>query len=509
MKSRLTAIMLVLIMSFSMLIIPAQADTVGGATTTTAVNLRSGAGLGNPIITTMPRGATVVVKSSSNGWSKVIYNGTEGFASSDYLSIRTALNAAFGTGTVTGDGVRMRSGAGTDTAIKGSYNKGTVMTVTGINGNWYAVEYNGKTGYVSADYMKLAIAAGGKETGKKQEDTPAVGQTGAIIGTSVRMRQGPGTNYEVLGSYSNGVTMTVLGSENGWYKVNYNGKNGYVIAQYLRVSPEKSYDTAKSGTVNATSLNLRMGPGTNYSSLGLYGKGTALKITGETGSFYEVSINGKYGYMSKDYIKLDSEPGKDDPPPVEPVDVTTGIVTGDGVRMRSGPDTTYSVIGYYNRGTKMTLTGKTGNWYAVSYNGLKGYISADYISLSSGNTQAEKIIETAKQYLGTPYVYGGASPGGFDCSGFIYFLYTQYGYSIYRTASTQFAHDGVPVDKEDLIPGDLVFFGDSNDPIAHVGMYIGDGEFIHSSSGDGKVTITKLSMNYYTKYYAGAKRIIT
>lgn len=495
-----------------MLMIPAQADTVGGATTTTALNLRSGAGLGNQIITTMPKGATVVVKSSSDGWSKVVYNGTEGYASSDYLSIKTALTAVFGSGTITGDGVRLRSGPGTDSSVIGSYNKGTVMTVTGISGNWYAVDHNGRTGYVSADYLKLGIAAGGGGASKPEEEpteTPVSGEKGAVIGTSVRMRKGPGTSYDVLGYYSNGVTVTVLGSENGWYKVNYNGKTGYITAQYLRIVPETVYDTPKSGTVNASSLHLRMGPGGNYSSLGTYSKGKALKITGENAAWYEVAVNGVYGYMNKDYVKLDSGSGQEDPGVVEPVEEKTGIVTGEGVRMRSGPDTTYSVVGYYNRGTKMTITGKTGNWYAVNYKGLSGYISADYISLSSGDTQVEKIIETAKSYLGTPYVYGGAAPGGFDCSGFIYFLYTQYGYSIYRTASTQFANDGEYVEKADLKPGDLVFFGDSNDPIAHVGMYIGDGEFIHSSSGDGKVTITKLSMNYYTKYYAGAKRIIT
>ena len=493
-------------MTASMLAVPSLADTVGGAVTSAALNLRTGAGLTNPIITTMPRGATVVVKSNKDGWCRVEYNGMEGFASADYLKIKTALNAVYGEGTVTGSGVRLRGGAGTDKPILGSLSKGTVLTVTGVSGNWYAVDYNGKTAYVSSDYLKLGIGAASQEEDEPQnEDPPAAGQTGAIIGTSVRMRKGPGTTYDVLGYYSNGVTMTVTGSKNGWYEVYYNGKHGYVIAQYLRVSPEKSYDTEISGTVTATSLNLRMGPGDSYSSLGTFGKGQTLKITGETGTWYEVSVNGKYGYMSKDYISAGSQEATD---PVEPIATSVGIVTGDGVRMRSGPDVNSTVLGYYNRGTRVTVTGKTGNWYAVSYNGLSGFISVDYISINSGKTQAEKIIETAKQYLGTPYVYGGASPKGFDCSGFIYFLLTQYGYSIYRTASTQFAHDGVYVEKSDLIPGDLVFFGDSNDPIAHVGMYIGDGEFIHSSSGEGKVVITKLSMNYYTKYYAGAKRVI-
>ena len=185
-----------------------------------------------------------------------------------------------------------------------------------------------------------------------------------------------------------------------------------------------------------------------------------------------------------------------------------GIVTGDGVRMRSGAGTSYSTIGYYNKGIQVKVTGKTGSWYAVSYNGLSGYMSADYVKLSTGNAVADKIVATAKQYLGTPYVYGGSSPRGFDCSGFMYYLYGQYGYSLWRGAGGQWNHNGTKVDKSDLQPGDLVFFSDSVDPIGHVGMYIGNNQFIHASSGKGCVVITSLSSSYYANHYTGAKRII-
>lgn len=90
--------------------------------------------------------------------------------------------------------------------------------------------------------------------------------------------------------------------------------------------------------------------------------------------------------MSKDYIKIVSTASSAS---LEKMD-KIGIVTGDGVRMRSGAGTSYSTIGYYNKGIQVKVTGKTGSWYAVSYNGLSGYMSADYVKLSTGNAVARQ-----------------------------------------------------------------------------------------------------------------------
>ena len=85
------------------------------------------------------------------------------------------------------------------------------------------------------------------------------------------------------------------------------------------------------------------------------------------------------------------------------------------------------------------------------------------------------VVGIAMQYLGTPYRWGGASPGGFDCSGFVLFVYSQVGVSLPHYAALQYSY-GVPVYRDELEPGDLVFF----DGLGHVGIYIGGGEFIHA-----------------------------
>lgn len=509
MKKRLISIVLAVMLCVSMLCIPADAAGISGAKTTVALNLRSGAGTSKSIIMTMPAGAEVIVGMTQNGWCKIVYNNTAGYASAEYLKAADKVSGNFGTGTISGSDVRMRSGASTKSSVITTLDKGTKTPVVGAQGNWYEISYNGKTGFVSADYVKISVgaaAAATPSTPAAKPDSSASSDTAlkaSVIGTSVRMRSQPNTSSDTLGYYSNGVTLNALGSVKDWYKVSYNDKTGYMAAQYVRVTPEKSYDAAKSGSVNGSDVRVRMGPGTEFAAVGTYGKGTNVKISGETGNWYEVSINGTYGYMSKDYIKLIETAGTT----VEKMD-KIGIVTGNGVRMRSGAGTSYSTIGYYNKGIQVNVTGKTGNWYAVSYNGLKGYMSADYIRLSTSNAVADQIVAAAKQYLGTPYVYGGSSPRGFDCSGFMYYLYGQYGYPLWRGANGQWNNNGVKVEKSELQPGDLVFFSDSVDPIGHVGMYIGNGQFIHASSGKGCVCITDLSSSYYLNHYTGAKRII-
>ena len=413
------------------LAVSASAASAGGATTTTAVNFRTGAGTNYGIISTLPAGTHVVVSSQSSGsWATVVYNGTVGYISSDYLKRANEMDASFGTGTIDGSYVRMRSGASTSSSILGTYNSGTTMAVTGVSGAWYKVSYNGTAGYVHSDYVSLSgVTSNGGST---------AGSNGSVKGSDVRMRSGPGTNYSLLGTYPNGTALTVTGTENGWSKVTIGGVSGYIRSDY-------------------------------------------------------VSGGG--------------------------ADSKTGYIKGTGVRMRSGASTTSSILGEYNTGTPLTITGTSGNWTAVTINGVKGYVNSTYVtttksdggSTGGGSTPSgsigETIVATAKQYMGAPYVYGGMSPSGFDCSGFVNYVYKLCGYSMSRVASSIYNNNGTYVEKANLQLGDLVFFASNSSSIGHVGIYIGNGQFIHSSSGAGCVVISDLSSSYYLKNYVGAKRI--
>jgi len=125
----------------------------------------------------------------------------------------------------------------------------------------------------------------------------------------------------------------------------------------------------------------------------------------------------------------------------------------------------------------------------------------------SGDTRAGTVLQYAAKFLNAPYKYGGTTPAGFDCSGFTQYVYKHVGVSLPRTAAAQ-ASIGTRVEKAKLLPGDLVFFATAGGGINHVGIYAGNGRFIHSSSPtSGGVIYTSLQESYYVKSYAGARRV--
>jgi cell wall-associated NlpC family hydrolase len=265
-------------------------------------------------------------------------------------------------------------------------------------------------------------------------------------------------------------------------------------------------------TVKATSLNIRSGPGTSNSVIGSIPNGKIIVILERTNDgWYKINYNGTVGYVCTDYL----------------INILTaenfnagGKVDGDGVRMRSGPSTDYSILGTYYTGTAMNVIGINNGWYKVQYNGTTGYIRSDLFvitgssasSSSSSTTTSlsigEKIAQYALQFVGYNYVYGEESPSrGFDCSGLTYYVYGQFGYSISRTASQQYKNNGYSVSKSELQPGDLVFFSSDGYGVTHVGLYIGDGNFVHASTSTVGVIVSSLNSSYYTRVWWGAKRI--
>lgn len=269
-------------------------------------------------------------------------------------------------------------------------------------------------------------------------------------------------------------------------------------------------DTIGGGTVKADGgLNLRSDASTSADITAVIPDGSFLLIEESLGDWYKAMYNGAEGYVHADYVTFSQT--------LSGTYSALGLVTGTDVRFRSGASTTASILGSVNTGDKLTVTGVSGEWIKVKNSaGSEGYVHSAYIdcatgyvpAAAAGSTLGEQVAETAKQYLGCPYVWAGMSPSGFDCSGFVNYVYKLYGYSMSRVAQDIYSNDGAWVDKASLRPGDLVFFGWSAYSVSHVGMYIGDGQFIHASSSSTGVIISSLSETYYTNRYVGAKRII-
>ncbi|HHU22060.1 MAG TPA: C40 family peptidase [Clostridiales bacterium] len=274
-----------------------------------------------------------------------------------------------------------------------------------------------------------------------------------------------------------------------------------VLAAVLTVSALAA--SIGGGTVTATALNLRCEPSMDSPVKDVVPVGSALIIENRVNDdWYAVIYKGIRGYVAAEYINF-----------TKTLDFNFGMGTikGDDVRMRTAAGFDGSVIRYNSNGTKMTVIGVSGPWYKVQFNGIVGYVHSDYMTLgkcADSSTTGQTIVETAQKYLGAPYVWAGSSPNGFDCSGFVQYVYKKCGYSINRTAASIY-DNGTYADKADLRPGDVVCFSTSSySGIGHVGIYIGDGQFIHASSSSGKVIITDLNTPYYVNHYVGARRIV-
>ena len=262
------------------------------------------------------------------------------------------------------------------------------------------------------------------------------------------------------------------------------------------------------GATTGSSLRLREGPSTSASIVTTLDKGVAVAVLDDsTDGWYRVAYNGKCGYVSADYLLIDRDN----------IFTTYGRANGDGINVRSGPSTESEVLASVNSGTIVTVNGFEDGWYDVTCKyGTEGYIRSDFLDLTASNTAtatsavSSSIVETAKQFLGTRYVYGGASPSGFDCSGFTMYVYKQFGYSLPHTATGQWQSGlGTKVYSIGALQaGDLVFFNDpsrnAGKACSHAGIYIGGGQFIHSSSSKSNgVIISDLTSGYYNTYFVG------
>ncbi len=390
-----------------------SSDTVTGIVNCSALNIRSGAGTSYSVVTSVSNGSAVTVTGSAcdqsgTAWYKVSTGSKTGYCMAKYITLAgnrtgfsdTGVTDMSGTGTVNCTTLNVRSGAGTSNSVVTTISKGQSVSITGsakdgTGTEWYAVTFtkSGKSysGYVSAAYITVSASSSGTA------ETSFTG-TGTVNCTTLNVRSGAGTSNSVVTTISEGQTVSIAGSAKDgagteWYAVTFtkNGKSysGYVSSVYITTDGGSGQTESTSGAytpvqavVNCSSLNVRSGPGTQYSVTGQLSKGTSVTVTGEDrdGSnvvWYEISFNKSTGYVHSSYLTKES-----------PVSVT-GKVTCSRLNVRSGAGTDYQVLVVIPSGTEVTVTETVkdaggSEWYNVTftYNGTsyRGYVSAQYIS---------------------------------------------------------------------------------------------------------------------------------
>ena len=201
--------------------------------TASSLNFRTGASTSYSIINVLMNGQKVEYISTSGSWLKVKYNGVTGYVHGDYVTKGTTDNSTTGTTKYVSAsvGLNVRSGAGTSYSKLGKLEYKEKVTVLSTSNGWSKINYNGKTGYVDSSYLKSTVP-GSTNDNTNNETTGTTKYVNTTSGLNVR--SGAGTSYSKLGKLEYKEKVTVLSTSNGWSKINYNGKTGYVDSSYLQ-----------------------------------------------------------------------------------------------------------------------------------------------------------------------------------------------------------------------------------------------------------------------------------
>lgn len=291
---------------------------------------------------------------------------------------------------------------------------------------------------------------------------------GFVNTEGLRLRSLANTAAAVVDTAHRNDCVVLLAKEGDWYKVNYNLQEGYMHASYLDVSTCENAELGY-GTITGSGVNLRTGPSTSHSIATVSASGDKCYIIGLNNGWLKVIYKDKICYIRSDFVNLTEFPYENK----ESVNTPK----------------------YFRRGVS------TGISPSASFTGSSA-------SAAPVNVSGSQILAQAQNHLGTPYVAGGASPSGFDCSGFVYYVLKQVGLSPYRTPASQY-QQGTAVTKANLKVGDLVFFSsNSGSSITHVGIYSGNGQFIHAPNSRSVVSYSDLTSGYWCDTYYGARRVV-
>ncbi len=422
--ARLTASCLILTALFGG---AASADSV--TVTADRLNMRKEADASSKAVSVISRGEGLSLVSQNGEWLQVKDGEKTGYVMRQYVNLdltqlqgdieeNTEIFNETKTGKAT-ERVNMRALPMTDADIVKVVQKNNKVEITGQCGAWYQVEFSGKTGYVMAEYLTVEEEAA-PTVPQPEEDTGtqdtvwAEAKSGRAT-VRVNMRASATTSSGIVKVVGKNDSVTVLGENNGWYKVSYGGEEGYISKAYISLTetpaapteptePETGdtlYNEAVKGAATER-VNMRQKPTTSSSILKVIAEDQSVSILGENGGWYKVSASGREGYISKSYIRVTS--GTDDGDGTGDAVVPGGFVsypaarsgrTTERVNMRAAASTGASIQKVLSKGASVSVLGEQNNFYQVTYGGAIGFVSKSYVTLgtdaddSADNTEGD------------------------------------------------------------------------------------------------------------------------
>lgn len=537
---------------------------------TSVLRVRAKSSTDSEILGYLRNGDKVNIKEKSGDWYKIDFEGKTAYVYGEYIkegSNNSSSEKAKGKGKVVNvtSSLRIRSGAGTNHSVVGYLYEGNTFDILEKSGDWYKINHNGRTGYVYGEYVRQAGESSSNSNSNNNNNNNLGGKVGQVVDvtSSLRIRSGAGTSHSVVGYLSNGEKFDITGRSGDWYKIKTTSYSGYVHKDYVKILGQGSSSSSNSSSSNSGSSNnevqekgrgkvvnitsnlrIRNAPSTNSSVIGYLLDGQIFDIVGRSGSWYKIKHDGSTGYVHKDYVSVIGQGNSSNNSGSSSSSSSSGqsvseygkvVNVSTSLRLRRGPSTNSSVVGYLFPGETFKITERNGSWYKVNANGKVGYASSDYIKLinkneanSSGNSGSstssasyERVYSILKSHIGSPYIWGGSGefithdslrmfkrmfPGeasegkynipsryinngyrAFDCSGLLYWGFRQVGINIGRTTYDQI-NAGREVSLNDVRPGDLLFYRS----LGHVGMYIGNGKWLEAPHSHDYVKIANV-----------------
>lgn len=424
------------------------------------------------------------------------------------------------TGKISVETANLRKEANEDSSILDQLSQGEEIEVIEKQDNWYKVEVEGITGYLREDLITVSEEASNEtseesentnqentaeenvvseeQTEEQQEEVTTKEQnvensaqsleigTKKYILNDTNLKLIPLITSENVVNLAKDTEVTVSEIMNDWVCVENASGEGWVRSNMLadaktepvveetpEENPQEEPQEAPQNVlyVNAGTINLRKEPSSSSEILTNLTLNTEVIVISEDAGWTKVKVGEYEGYIASTLL---SDTKQEE----------TVTSRSSGIRQEEAVSSDTS--------SEPAETSTVSN--TISTN-----------SSSAVATTGSAVVEKAKAYLGSKYVYGGTSPSGFDCSGFTYYIYKQFGITLNRTAAAQYSN-GVPVARSDLQLGDLIMFGKSG--INHVGIYIGGGKIVHAANPSRGVVTDTINSGYYNTNYVGAKRVL-
>ncbi|AUM94411.1 MULTISPECIES: SH3 domain-containing protein [Clostridium] len=471
------------------------------------LNVRSSANLSSSIIGSLKNGSSVSILGKTGSWYKIKYGSKVAYVSSNYISSSNNSNSSSdnnsststGRGTVklssTSSSLNLRETPSLSSKILGGLSHGSSVDILGKTGSWYKIKYGSKIGYVSSQFITTSNSSNSSGSSVTNQRFGTVYLSNKY--STLNVRKNAGTNSSVISSLAYGSKVEILSSSGEWYKINFKNTTGYVYSKYIKDTAQKVVAFNQSATQDKK-----------------YGVNET-KVTVNNKNAEVVKSNTE---NEKKLVTMKSEKEQERKKSYEPVQTKS---TEEAQRKATEEDQRKATEEDQRKATEEAqrkaaeeaqrkaaeeaqrkATEEAQRKAAEEAQRKEAEVEASQSQSKGQSNVSEKaptthgdVISYARQYLGTPYVWGGTSPNGFDCSGFVQYVYRNAaGISLPRDTYGQIGA-GSRVSQDQLQPGDLVF-----PDAGHVGIYIGGGQMIHApKSGD----VVKISSVW--SFYAGVR----